>query len=337
MIFSMPTAGFSSRKAWQHGFSMIELMVAMLIALVMIAGAGAVFAKARDIYRAMDATARLQETARYAMSVIEADVRMANYWGLLSRPDLFTNSASTASPFNPSVSNNCGASSAYVTDISTYLEGTNNTYSLTCVANGAGAQSGADVLIVRRASSSRLPQTAGGVSSAVNSLLIESSRTQAEIFQATAAGTIPAGYAQSDNPPQPPLADTRRLLVNAYYVSQDSSVAAGYPSLRRKTLVSGPAIRDEEVVPGIEDLQVQLGIDLDDDRNADVFVNPGSVPANGIVVAARIWLRVRAQDIDVAFTDSQAYAYADRNQAAINDRFRRIVVMKTIQIRNSRA
>ena len=167
--------------------------------------------------------------------------------------------------------------------------------------------------------------------------MIESSRTAAEIFKGDASGTIPSNYAQADVSGQPPQADTRQLIVNAYYVSQDSSVAAGYPSLRRKALIKGPAIQDEEIAPGVEDFQVQLGVDVNGDRNADVFVNPNSVPAGGTVVAARIWLRIRAQDRDVAWKDTQSYVYADRNDGAPNDQFRRIVVVKTIQIRNTRA
>ena len=318
------------------GFSLIELMVALTIGLVMIAGAGFVFAKSRDIYRTMETTARLQENARYAMSIIETDVRMANFWGLLSYPDLFTNSATASVPFTTSVGNNCGSTSAFVTDVAKSVEGTNNIYSLSCTANGSGAAAGTDVLIVRRASTDRIPQTSAGVSAENGRLLVESSRTQAEIFQATSSGAIPAAYAQSDPVGQPPLADTRRLIVNAYYISADSSVAAGYPSLRRKTLITGPGFQDEEIIPGVEDMQVQFGVDVNDDRNADVFVNPDSVPAGGIVVAARIWLRVRAQDIDVAHVDSQPYVYADRNQAAPNDQVRRLVVMQTIQFRNTR-
>jgi type IV pilus assembly protein PilW len=319
------------------GFSLIELMIAMTIGLVMIVAAGVLFAKARDIYRTMETTARMQENARYAMSIIETDVRMANFWGLLSRPDLFSNTASSASPLAPAVTNNCGATSAFVTDLDDYIEGSNNSFALSCNAYGAGVQGGTDVLIIRRASSDRAPQTAAGISALKDSLLIESARSQAQIFLATAAGTIPAGYAQADVSGEPPRADTRRLIVNAYYVSQDSSVGTGYPSLRRKTLIKGPAFQDEEVIPGVEDLQFQLGVDVNDDRNADVFVNAGSVPAGGLVVAVRIWLRVRAQERDVAHEDTQSYAYADLNQAALNDQYRRLVVMQTVQLRNTRS
>ncbi len=60
----------------------------MAIGTFLLAGAITVFGKTRDLYRTNDAAARLQETARYAMSTIEADLRMANYWGLMSRADL---------------------------------------------------------------------------------------------------------------------------------------------------------------------------------------------------------------------------------------------------------
>ena len=75
----------------QMGLSLVELMVAMSIGLFLLAGAITVFGKTRDLYRTNDAAARLQETARYAMSTIEADLRMANYWGLMSRADLVEN------------------------------------------------------------------------------------------------------------------------------------------------------------------------------------------------------------------------------------------------------
>ncbi len=81
----------SSEGRLQRGLSLVELMVALAIGAFLLAGAISVFGKTRDLYRTNDATARLQETARYAMSTIEADLRMANYWGLMSRADLIEN------------------------------------------------------------------------------------------------------------------------------------------------------------------------------------------------------------------------------------------------------
>ena len=35
------------------------------------------------------------------------------------------------------------------------------------------------------------------------------------------------------------------------------------------------------MLPGIEDLQVEIGVDIDGDSSADLFVNPAAVPAGG--------------------------------------------------------
>jgi type IV pilus assembly protein PilW len=148
---------------------------------------------------------------------------------------------------------------------------------------------------------------------------------------------IPPGYATSDVVGEPPLADTRALLVHAYYISANSSIAIGFPALRRKTLVTGPDVSDEEVVAGVEDLQVQFGVDTNGDANVDTFVNPGAVPAGALPLCARVWLRVRAQDRDNAYRDDRSFTYADQAVAATGDAYRRLVVMKTIQLRNAGA
>ena len=220
----------------------------------------------------------MQENARYAMSIIETDVRMANFWGLLSRPDLFSNTASSASPLNPSVTNNCGATSAFVTDLNNHIEGSNNSFALSCNAYGAGAQGGTDVLIIRRASSDRAPQTAAGISALKDSLLIESGRTQAQIFLATAAGTIPAGYAQADVAGEPPTRrhpapDRKRLLREPGLQRRD-----GIPIPQAQDPDQGTGLPGRRSDPRVEDLQFQLGVDVNDDRNADVFVNAGVGP-----------------------------------------------------------
>jgi type IV pilus assembly protein PilW len=320
----------------QCGVSLIELMVALVIGLFMMGGAITVYLKARDTYATTDATARLQENARYALSVIETDVRMSDFWGLTNRYDAITADGSSTFPTS------CGAN--FATDATNYVTGTNNTYSLsssTCAAYGAGAQSNSDVLITRHASATRLTYTASPIAVADrNRVLVISSRTAGDIFvpkdnsnwvSTTFAGSAGAGLAAT-----PPLLDLRQMNVSAYYVSQDSSVAAGYPGLRRKYLITGPAVADEEILPGVENMQFQLGVDTNADGTADMFVNPGSVPAGGTPVSVRVWLLMRAQDIDVSYTSSSAFAFGDQNIAAPGDHYRRMLVAKTIQLRNAR-
>lgn len=327
-------------RAGQRGVSLVELMVALTISLFILGGAASVFAKTRDLYRSNERSARLQEAARYAMSTIEADLRMANYWGLHSNPELVENapgidSDDPAEP-DPSYSLPSGLSS-YATTISScgsmwavklfrYVEASNNAYGLDCAAFGTASGS-SDQLTVRRASTDAI--TTGNLGATSGQLKLASSRARGMLFTGTA---LPSGFTA-------PLSEVRAVISNSYYVDQDSDLTAGLPSLRRKSLGftgGAPTITDEEVVPGIEDLQVALGVDMNGDQNVDYFVDPDDgVPMGEAAVAVRVWLLVRSEQRDVGFTDDRTYTYADRSYTP-NDSFRRLLVYKTIALRNTR-
>src|SRR5256885_4764983 len=69
------------------GVTLVELLVAMTIGLVLIIGATQVYVDSHTAYAVNETTARLQENARYAMSVLEPDIRMSGYWGLTNVSD----------------------------------------------------------------------------------------------------------------------------------------------------------------------------------------------------------------------------------------------------------
>ena len=64
------------------------------------------------------------------------------------------------------------------------------------------------------------------------------------------------------------------VLVHGWYVDAASS-EANLPALYRYTLVSGGLLQNQEIMPGIEDFQVTLGVDRDADGQIDGFVDPG--------------------------------------------------------------
>ena len=328
------TSTRNRRGRLDAGFGLVELMIALAIGAFVISGSIAIYLEARDVRAALDTSARLQEIARYAMAAIEADVRMAGFWGLTSRAESVTANPSLAFPAK------CGGT-GWITAARRYVDGSNNTYlaATNCAALSGGAQPGADVLVVRRASAQRIaPQRPTVAAPNQDRVLVVTSHSAGEVFVPMYLGNqIPAGYATSDVAGQAPQADTRALLVNAYYVSAGSSVSTGYPALRRKTLAAGPDVADEEVIAGIEDLQFQLGLDTDGDSDADLFVNPGSVPANALPVSVRVWLRVRAESRDPAAGRQQLQPYADRAAGLVTDSHLRLLVSKTLQIRNARS
>jgi type IV pilus assembly protein PilW len=70
-----------------YGFSMVELMVALALGLIIMAGVSAVFVNSTKSYHTTDATARLQENARFALHFLTTDVRRIGHIGCANNPD----------------------------------------------------------------------------------------------------------------------------------------------------------------------------------------------------------------------------------------------------------
>lgn len=335
-----------------RGFSLVELMVALLIGSFLIIGAVTVYVQSRNTYSVNETVARLQENARYALSTLEPDIRLASYWGLMNDAELITGTLGNLPLTSPDTTNDCGA--GFDIDLRRPIVGVNNNYNLACAAGpAAGIADPAfsrtpDTIVVRHAAEARSPATDG-------TLQIYSTRQggASRVFNDATAPGAPA--ALLDTPPFGRRAEIRDLVVRAYYVSAASSQARS-PSLRRKNLVANPQFNDEEILPGVEDLQIQFGIDLGADGNGDGvvddndgngmpdryngiatrYVNPDDPAlATARVVAVRLWLLVRSETPEVGYLNTAQYNYADVANYQPNDAFRRLLVSRTIQIRNT--
>lgn len=74
---------FSPRRA--TGFSLIEIMVALLISAVLMAGLTQVFSGTRETFSVQEAQSRIQENGRFALELIGRDLRMVGYEGCAGR------------------------------------------------------------------------------------------------------------------------------------------------------------------------------------------------------------------------------------------------------------
>jgi type IV pilus assembly protein PilW len=321
------------------GVTLIELMVAMAIGSFLMIGAITVFMQSRTTFRINESVGRLQENARYVLDVLEPDIRMAHYWGMTSRTVKIVGRATPAdpTPAGLGVAGDCGVN--WSINLAIEVGGSNNGYTWACAvpAVGGGAQAGSDTLEIRRVSEDPVAAPTAGT------LSVQSARFRdSQIFN---AGAIPAGFVAAQSA-------THQLIVNGYYVSTNSALDTPgnpVPALRMKFLGAGPQIQDQEVLPGVEDLQVQFGVDTDlestpNRHSIDRYVNPGDpiiTPGNPAflpdaqILAVRIWLRLRAERPENGFTDTTNYVYADQNVPAPNDNFRRLLVSKTIYLRNA--
>ena len=158
----------SVRRPADNGFSMIELLVALAITALLIIGVVTMYSQSRNTFRAAEAVARLQENARYAMSFIETDIRMANYWGLNSRPDYIQ--------LGGVATNACEA--GWATNVVKPVEGFDGAKGLGCILD-ADYQTDSDVIVVRRAAADRETGTL-----TENAIYLQTSRVQGTLFVA---------------------------------------------------------------------------------------------------------------------------------------------------------
>jgi type IV pilus assembly protein PilW len=311
--------------------------------LLLVFGMVAVQQQVSRVHRTVATVGRLQDAARLALAVIEADVRMANHWGLHNQAAYVVNRAMPGAALPPGFTaaqgdriGLCGGpGSNWAINLDEYLGGSNGGYALACAASGA-ASGIADTLIVRRAADS------GPASLDPDRIFVQSNRLQGSLFVPQAgclnpanASCIPPGYA-------PTTSVSRALVVRAYYVSPNSTQHAGLPALRRKSFgnvnsaTPAGAVNDDEIVAGVEDMQVRFGVDSDGDASLDQYVDPGEVPPGARVIAATVWLRIRSEERDAGHFDDRAYQYADMASAwTPGDAYRRIVVSKTVHLRNA--
>ena len=312
------------------GVTLVELMVALAIGSFLIIGAVQVYNQSRQAFLINESIARVQETAQFAMDTIEADLRMASNWGRSSRGDSIEGRSieGDANPLGLLAPATCGLE--WALDLTRPIVGSNNGYGLACPPQApAAAQS--DTVTIRRATVDTQPVTNGR-------LQLQTTRIQGELFD---DGAVPASF-------DPTTSATHNLLVHSYYVATSSGLIGAVPTLRRKSLAmnaAGPTVVDEEVAPGVENLQIQFGVDVNRNNTIDRYVNPGDPildPANAAyipgarVMTARIWLVVRSIDREGGIVDPRDYQPGDVDLGVPADEFRRLQVSKTVLLRNAR-
>ena len=82
----------SSRR--QLGMSLPELMIAMTLGLLIMAGMATLFVESRRNFGQDELVARMQEDSRFALSELSRELSMAGFWGPMVAGTLLGNDAS---------------------------------------------------------------------------------------------------------------------------------------------------------------------------------------------------------------------------------------------------
>lgn len=330
------------RRPATRGFGLVEALLAVLACVTLCLAISTALVRFSRAYQALAVEVRMEDAARLALDSLEADLRMAGHWGTAARTALIAGQAAAGDPvpggFSASEAANlqaCGGpGSNWAIDIGSRIDGTDGNYALACPAYTAG-QSGSDVLVVRRAEATE--PTAFDP----DRLHVATHPLRGQVFVPVAGCTAVADPACWPTGFAPGSAEARQLLVRAYYVDRQSTQRNDVPSLRRKSLTNvhaaglGAATFDEEIMPGIEDLQLQWGVDLDADGDVDSYVVPGAAPVGARTLSVALWLRVRADEPDPRHVDGRQYRYGGMRDAFVpRDHYRRLVVTRTVRLRN---
>ena len=319
------------------GFTLVELMIAMAIGLVLVAGLLMSLNSTLSSSRTNDRTSELQSTGRHSLNLIKQELRQAGFRGYTwPRPNPATTALGT-------VTGECGdGTGAFVSNVQQGVWGANdsNPFSGNCVPDKVGA-AGGDVLTIR------LMDGMPVATLVANTFYFKSTYAAGEVFRgATPPTTFPAG-----NPVASFALQTSVYHVLPYSVSATETPLV--PALHRVALRSDGSMARELVSSGIEQLQVQYGrressIAPMQYFNAFTAANcPGcELGTNGTapstdtretvweeVNAVRIWVLARSSTPEPGYTNTSSYVMGDQT-ITVNDGFRRQLFSTVVQLRN---
>jgi prepilin-type N-terminal cleavage/methylation domain-containing protein len=328
------------------GFNLPELMIALALGLFLLSAFLTVVARCREQFATNESLARLQDTGRGALAALAGDVEHAGFYGFsnAAAPRLVRGGTTLAEAESlrqgdaaapvaglPAGAHDCGVN--YAVDLSRPIEGTNNAFGVgrdprdcTPTATSGGARAGSDTLTVRHASLDTSAPRAGRIQLYARRL---AAHGFLDIF---ADGRAPGVIAED--------AQVRDLEVHTWYVANGSVDRPGWPALRLKSLTESRGVaqfRDEEVMPGVEDLQVELAVADPADAMRVRHVTPdAALVGGGTVLAVRLWLRVRSDVTEAGFDDPRPLSYADVSftPTALEATQRRLLVERTVALRN---
>ena len=293
----------------QHGLSLIEMMIAMLIGSILMFGVIQVFIASQAASRLSEGVARAQENGRFAIDFLERDIRMAGHMGCVNdQAHVVQNSGS------PQISTGATSGDASPLDFSVAIQGYEaagtSGGSATLAVGGGTAPTGvsaaitklspapakgSDILVLRFLAAEGVPISAITTSGSNADITMDATRlarvteggvasptlfgiadcNQADVFRGTlgtgkvtATGTTLRAYS--------PLAKLYRAESLVYYVGSNAN---GEPGLRRARGDSaGNYSINEELVEGVENMQLLYGLDTTD------AINSTTPPAGNITV-----------------------------------------------------
>jgi type IV pilus assembly protein PilW len=311
------------------GLSLIELMIAITLGLMVVAGMALVFANTSAARNEIDRISRQIENGRYAIELLREDIQLAGYFGE-------TNMPLVPLPASPPGADPCSVDPAvWPLDMKLHVQGFDNVTAadlagvLSCLPTGSDAPKLAtDVIIIRRAKTC----IAGNADcDAVDNnkpylqVPLCSTETATHELAIKSAGTFAHTLKDCATP-----AVLRPYVVYFFYVGTDN--------ILKRAEFTGAAIGNiTPLVDGIENLQLDYGVDTNGDGAADTYqAEPATVADWANVVSVQINLLARNTELSPGFNDTRTYnlGASGGTVGPFNDARRRNVYSTMVRIQN---
>jgi type IV pilus assembly protein PilW len=317
---------------YQAGVTIVELMIAMLLSVILGGAIISVFVNSTQSFKQDENILNMQDDARHALRQISFDISMAGHYADLVVPGVVTPDPSLV------IGTDCGPAGQLNWMYRTTDAGTGDSLSITALDNATGAQvvaahscflggevlPGTDVVAIKR--------VVGGSAAGLRN---------GGIYLRT-NGTVGLLYREPTVAPAivvaPPNADWE-FRPSIYYIRQFADVPGdGIPTLCRKVLTgAGPSMTTECLATGIENLQLEYGIDTSSDGQPNVFLSNPSLAQIQDVVTARIFVLARTTQTDTRYTNTKTFSISNSADYAPNDSFHRRVFSTSVSIQNIRS
>ncbi|MBF0460566.1 MAG: PilW family protein [Magnetococcales bacterium] len=348
-----------TRLTAQRGMTLIELMIAMTLGFILLAGTVTILESNKATFRSNQAIARMQENARFILDILSREIRQTGYMGCASSPALIHNVLNTAAAAYVSE----GWAFNYNNALYGYDNGTPAAFP---AAFAASVLAGNDALVLLGMDAQNIFHVAAHSPGTnqftlttshnllANEVAVVSDCQSGAIFQITGVATPSLSYGGAGSignlstclSPTCPLVKTfgtdallARLRATAFYIATG---ATGEPALWWRRLTGGTVVA-EELLSGVENMQILYGYDADNDLVPNQYLTAADVTTKGVwgnIVSLRIGFLMRSEDGIRAQVDTNTYAVVGTNVGLVGtpshpqDRRLRQVFSTTIQLRN---
>lgn len=326
-----------------RGFSLVELLVAVALGVLILLALTILFARNSGSQNELERGLRQIESARFSFDMINEDVMHAGYYSDFSPEALSV--TPTFQHVDPCASTpaTMGWDTAASPMLMPYaIEGIAAGSAVVCLSN---RMPGTEAFTVRHADTGATISMAAGNA---NNLYIQVARCTSDtprVIAAAVPATSPATTFKLLNPDCTTSNDAlRRLVQRTYYVASCNDCASpgdGIPTLKRVEMVDG-ALRTMAVAEGVENLQLEYGLDTNANSIADVFGTMNAPVVTGVtpmvwnnVVTVRVHILTRSSQTTAGYTDLRTYKVGpDVTVTAPSDGYKRSLVTSTIRLVN---